>query len=144
MKPLNEMFIGLALTFFLALVSLSSYGETVINYDDGSTYTLESNQEIYISTPHNTLFTRQIQQNKNTYFRAQEPWDKRDYVPDEDGTDELQVGSHEWCKAYIPWHEGLTFDMISWQRACDTNRDGKYGCGDKTFDDSVDGGACPS
>ena len=142
MKPLNEMFIGLALTLFLTMLSLSSYGDTVINYDDGSTYTLESNQEIYISTPNSALFKRKIMGNKDTFFYVQKPWSKRDYVPQE--TDNTTVGSHEWCKAYIPWHEGLTFDMISWQRACDTNRDGKYGCGDKTFDDSVDGGACPS
>ena len=77
-------------------------------------------------------------------FTAQDPWAKRDYVPDPDGTDDMSVGSHEWCKAYVPWHEGLTFDMILWQRACDTNNDGKYGCGDKTFDASEDGGVCSS
>jgi hypothetical protein len=131
-------YFGLGLLFFSAV----AFSATVINYDDGSTYTLEDNQEIYISTPQSTLFTRQILNNKNTYFRAQSPWTKRDYVPDEDGTDEMTVGSHEWCKAYIPWHEGLTFNMISWQRACDTNKDGKYGCGDEGFDSSVDGGVC--
>ena len=36
------------------------------------------------------------------------------------------VGSHAWCSAYIPWSEGLTFGMISWQRACDSNNDGVY------------------
>jgi hypothetical protein len=100
--------------------------ETVINYDDGSTYTLKEGQEIYISTQNSTLFKRKLYKNKNTYFTAQEPWAKRDYVPDPDGTDDMVVGSHEWCKAYVPWHEGLTFDMISWQRACDTNNDGVY------------------
>ena len=39
----------------------------------------------------------------------------------------MVIGFHEWCKAYKPWHEGLTFDMISRQRrACDTNNDGVY------------------
>ena len=119
---MKKLIAGLALFGFSAAIS----AETVINYDDGSTYTLKEGQEIYISTPHSTLFTRQIMKNKNTYFRAQEPWEKRDYVPDPDGTDDMAVGSHEWCKAYKPWHEGLTFDMISWQRACDTNNDGVY------------------
>jgi len=106
------------------LFSLGASAQTVINYEDGSTYTLEDNEEIYISTPNSTLFKRKLYANKNTYFTAQKPWAKRDYVPQE--TDDLAVGSHEWCKAYIPWSEGLTFDMISWQRACDTNNDGVY------------------
>ena len=111
-----------------ALLGLSAGigAETVINYDDGSTYTLEENQEIYISTPNSALFKRQLMKNKDTFFRVQEPWAKRDYVPDPDGTDDMVVGSHEWCVAYKPWHEGLTFNMISWQRACDTNNDGVY------------------
>ena len=100
----------LALLVALPLVTSAA---TVINYDDGSTYTLEENQQIYISTPNSALFKRQIMSNKDTFFRAQKPWTKRDYVPDPDGTDTMVVGSHEWCKAYIPWHEGLTFNMIS-------------------------------
>ena len=28
--------------------------------------------------------------------------------------------------AYEPWSEGLTFAMIQWQRACDTNNDDVY------------------
>jgi len=133
-----KYFLGMLFLFVSGLV----YPETVINYDDGSTYTLEANQEIYISTPSSALFTRQVMSNKDTFFRVQKPWTKRDYVPDEDGTDEMAVGSHEWCKAYVPWHEGLTFNMISWQRACDTNKDGKYGCGDERFDSSDDAGVC--
>jgi len=129
-----------------ALLGLSAGigAETVINYDDGSTYTLEENQEIYISTPNSALFKRQLMKNKDTFFRVQEPWAKRDYVPDPDGTDDMVVGSHEWCVAYKPWHEGLTFNMISWQRACDTNNDGKYGCGDAKFNASEDGAVCSS
>lgn len=111
---------------FLAFFVGSAYAETVINYDDGSTYTLEEGQEIYISSEASTLFKRKLMNNKNTFFYAQEPWTKRDYVADPDGTDDLSVGSHAWCEAYVPWHEGLTFDMIWWQRACDTNGDGVY------------------
>ena len=142
MKSVNEMVLGFAAVLFASLVTIVAKAETVINYDDGSTYTLEANQEIYISTPNSALFKRQLMGNKDTFFRVQKPWTKRDYVPDEDGTDEMAVGSHEWCKAYVPWHEGLTFNMISWQRACDTNKDGKYGCGDERFDNSDDAGVC--
>lgn len=111
-------------SLFAGLFCFSVAAQTVINYDDGSTYTLSDNQEIYISTPNSTLFTRKLYKNKNTYFVAQQPWSKRDYVPTE--ADEFEVGSHEWCKAYIPWSEGLTFDMITWQRHCDSNGDGVY------------------
>jgi hypothetical protein len=89
------------------------YPATVINYDDGSTYTLEDNQEIYISTPNSSLFKRQLMGNKDTFFRVQKPWTVRDYVPQPQ--DPFAIGSHNWCKVYIPWSEGLTFDMISWQ-----------------------------
>lgn len=142
MKAVNEMFIGLALTIFLTMVSLSAYGETVINYDDGSTYTLKDNEVIYVAPAQRKHYTLKTYSKGDVIFRPQEPWASRDYVADPDGTDDMAVGSHEWCKAYVPWHEGLTFDMISWQRACDTNNDGKYGCGDVGFDDSEDGGVC--
>ena len=119
---MRKLIAGLALFGLSAGIS----AETVINYDDGSTYTLKEGEEIYISTQSSTLFKRKLYKNKNTYFTAQEPWAKRDYVPDPDGTDDMVIGSHEWCKAYVPWHEGLTFNMIWWQRGCDTNNDGVY------------------
>jgi len=127
-------------TIFALLAAPVVFGSTVINYDDGSTYTLEANQEIYISTPNSALFKRQLMGNKDTFFRVQKPWTKRDYVPQP--ADDFAVGSHEWCKAYIPWSEGLSFDMVTWQRSCDTNNDGKYGCGDAKFDNSDDAGVC--
>jgi len=111
---------------FLAFFVGSAYAETVINYDDGSTYTLEDGQEIYIASEASTLFTRKLMNNKNTLFYAQKPWSTRDYVPDEDGTDDMTVGSHAWCEAYVPWHEGFTFNMQAWKRFCDTNSDGVY------------------
>lgn len=122
-----------AIAAILAVFVSSASAQTVINYEDGSTYTLKEDQEIYISTPNSTLFTRKLYKNKNTYFVAQQPWSKRDYVPTE--ADDFAVGSHEWCKAYIPWSEGLTFDMISWQRSCDTNGDGSYNELDEGWDE---------
>jgi hypothetical protein len=127
-------------TVFALLAAPVVYGSTVINYDDGSTYTLSENQEIYISTPSSSLFKRQLMKNKDTFFRVQKPWTKRDYV--EQPQDPFVVGSHQWCKTYVPWSEGLTFDMITWQRFCDTDNDGKYGCGDSQFDNSEDAGVC--
>ena len=107
-----------------ALFSMSVFSQTVINYEDGSTYTLKDGQDIYISNQKSTLFKRRIMKNKDTIFNAQDPWKKRDHVPSE--TDDMQVGSHEWCVAYVPWSEGYTFNMQWWQRACDTNSDGVY------------------
>ena len=140
MKSVNEMVLGFAAVLFASLVAIGARAETVINYDDGSTYTLEENQEIYISTPNSSLFKRQLMKNKDTFFRVQKPWTKRDYV--EQPQDPFVVGSHQWCKTYVPWSEGLTFDMITWQRFCDTDNDGKYGCGDSQFDNSEDAGVC--
>tara|TARA_Y100000389_G_C17286623_1_gene425803 strand:- start:224 stop:649 length:426 start_codon:yes stop_codon:yes gene_type:complete len=117
-------------------------GETVINYDDGSTYTLTEGQEIYISNTRSALFKRQLMKNKDTFFRVQKPWSSRDYVPEPQ--DPFVVGGHDWCKAYVPWSEGLTFDMITWQKVCDDDNDGKYGCGDTRFNASEDGGVCSS
>ena len=112
------------LVSFAMLFSMSAWGATVINYDDGSTYTLTDNQDIYISTPSSVLFKRQVMSNEDTFFRAQEPWSTRDYV--EQPIDDMAIGSHAWCKAYVPWSEGLSFDMITWRRVCDTNNDGVY------------------
>ena len=127
-------------TIFALIAAPIVYGSTVINYDDGSTYTLEDNQEIYISTPSSSLFKRQLMKNKDTFFRVQKPWTKRDYV--EQPQDPFAVGSHQWCKTYVPWSEGYTFDMQAWGRFCDTDNDGKYGCGDNQFDNSEDAGVC--
>ena len=107
-----------------ALFSMSVFSQTVINYEDGSTYTLKDGQDIYISNQKSTLYKRRILNNKDTIFNAQDPWKKRDHVPSD--TDSMQVGSHEWCVAYVPWSEGYTFNMQWWQRACDTNSDGVY------------------
>ena len=82
---------------------------------NGSKIYITNGQELYMS---------QVYNSGDVYFRKQKPWAERDYVPT--ATDDMQVGSHEWCQTYIPWSEGLTFDMITWQRHCDTNNDGVY------------------
>ena len=129
------------LAVFFFFVATFSYSATVINYDDGSTYTLKNNEVIYVAPSQREHYTLQMySQGGDVFFRQQTPWSSRDYVPEP--TDTTSMGSHQWCKAYVPWSEGLTFDMISWQRTCDTNNDGKYGCGDTQFDDSSEGSVC--
>ena len=111
----------------LAFVSTSamalSYKEevpTIIDYPDGSTYTLGKGEKIYISGA--DLFTYRTYNNGNVYFVKQEEHSRRDYEPQpHDG-----LTGHEWCLAYVPWSEGLTFGMIQWQKQCDTNNDGVY------------------
>ena len=106
----------------LTLFSMSVLSATVINYDDGSTYTVGEREKIYIST--GKFFAKKNYKNGSVYFINQVEHTKRDYVAGP--TDGLQTGSHEWCEAYEPWSEGLTFAMIHWQRACDTNSDDVY------------------
>lgn len=134
----------LYLLMLIAMVPLTVFGETVINYDDGSTLTLEEGEQIMVTK--GTLYQRKIYNNGRTYqFKEFPATTRRDYVPVDNGTtDDMTAGSHEWCKAYVPWSEGLTFTMVYWQRGCDTNNDGKYGCGDEGYDQSEDGAACPS
>ena len=135
MKYLNEMFVALALVMGLSVLAQA---DTVINYDDGSTYTVSEGEQVYVSGQ--KLFKKKQWSNGGVNFSLAKPNVSRDFVPSE--TDGMQLGSHEWCLAYEPWSEGLTFDMITWQRACDTNNDGKYGCGDDSFDASGDAGVC--
>ena len=46
--------------------NMSLYADTVINYDDGSTYTLGEREKIYIST--SRLFSKKNYNNGNVYF----------------------------------------------------------------------------
>ena len=110
----------------LFLFSSVVFSQTVIEYDDGSTYTLEDTENVFVST--RSLFTKKTYSNGAVNFTPVEANTKRDYVASP--TDGIEVGSTEWCKAYVPWSEGLSFNMISWQRYCDTNSDGEYGEGD--------------
>ena len=110
----------------LFLFSSAVFSPTGIEYDDGSTYTLEDTENVFVST--RSLFTKKTYSNGAVNFTPIEANTKRDYVASP--TDGIEVGSTEWCNAYVPWSEGLSFNMISWQRYCDTNSDGEYGEGD--------------
>lgn len=135
MKSVSAMLIS-----FLAVFCWSNYAtsETVINYDDGSTYTVPEAESVYVTKQ--KLFKKKEWGNGGVNFSVVKPNALRDFMPSE--TDGMQPGAHDWCIAYEPWSEGLTFDMVLWQRSCDTNSDGKYGCGDDNFDASSDAGVC--
>ena len=114
------------LLIVVALFTTSAIAETVINYDDGSTLTLTEDEQIMVTK--GKLYRKQTYSiGKTIQFKEFPETTRRDYVEVDNGTDpEDTVGSHEWCEAYIPWSEGLTFNMVAWQRACDTNGDGVY------------------
>ena len=104
-----------AICTFLILASPDGLADTVITYDDGSTYTLEANEKVFITS--GRLFG--LTQTDGVYsFGEQEANDERDYdVPSEDYND-YPVGSDEWCELYVPWSEGFTFNMQVYLRAC--------------------------
>ena len=132
------------LSLLIVMMSSIALADTVITYDDDSTYTLLENEEIYVSS--GDLWKKTTLNNgKTIQIKKQLPNSNRDYVePVDPPTGDAPVGSHDWCKAYVPWSEGYTFDMQAWQRYCDTNNDYRYGCGDKTFDASEDANVCPA
>jgi hypothetical protein len=108
----------------IGLVALGATAQTVILYDDGSQYTLKNNEKIYVTT-YSKLY--QLQQYGQGDFKLNKilPSAGRDHVyvePSGQGA----LGSRQWCETYIPWSEGLSFDMIAWQRSCDINGDGEY------------------
>lgn len=107
----------LALIFAPAVVA-----QTYIDYSDGSAYTLEPTEEAYVT--HEIVFVKREYASGSVYFKVLSPNVKRNYTATP--WDGLQQGSHEWCKQYIPWSEGYTFNMQTWQRSCDTNGDGEY------------------
>ena len=85
-----------------------------------STYTLERREEAYVT--HEIVFVKRGIL-LETCISELSPNTKRDYI--ETPWDDC-IGSHEWCKQYVPWSEGYTFNMQTWQRSCDTNGDGEY------------------
>jgi hypothetical protein len=98
----------------LFLFSSAVFGQTVIHYNDGSTYTLE-NGEFVVVANHN-VFAKTTYTTGGVHFRPLKPNAKRDFVPAE--TDGMEPGSDEWCETYVPFQNGYTFDDQMWQRAC--------------------------
>ena len=99
---------------FLVVFSPVSFSQTVIQYNDGSTYTLENGEYVVVSK--DNVFSKNTYKNGGVHFKPLTPNNKRDYVPVE--TDGMEPGSEEWCDTYVPFQNGYTFDDQMWQRAC--------------------------
>ena len=98
----------------LVLFSSAVFGQAVIEYPDGSTYTLENGE--YIVVAKDNVFSKNTYKSGGVHFKPLKPNEKRDYVPEE--TDGMEPGSEEWCETYVPYQNGYTFDDQMWQRAC--------------------------
>ena len=132
MKNFNEMFVGLAVVFIMALAAIGVKAETLISYDDGSTYTVGENEEVYVAPKNTRLFTLQSYAKGDVYFRVQAPWAKRDYVAPVTTTgstgsftDVDDAGFSQAC-ADFDTSVGFTFGYVYWDQICDTNDDGGY------------------
>ena len=126
---------------FMAAVSAPVLSETYITYDDGGVYTLDENESVYVAD--RDVFIKRSKASGDVTFEKQDPFTEVDYQePVDPVTPVTQLGSHEWCLAFEPWVNGLTFDQVVFNNYCDTNGDSKYGCGDAQFDDSDDGEVC--
>ena len=132
MKNFNEMFVGLAVVFIMALAAIGVKAETLISYDDGSTYTVGENEEVYVAPKNTRLFTLQSYAKGDVYFRVQAPWAKRDYVAPVTTTgstgsftDVDDAGFSQAC-ADFDTSVGFTFGYVYWDQICDTNDDGEY------------------
>jgi len=88
--------------------------QTVINYEDGSTYTLEEGEKIFITS--GNLFG--LTESEGSFsFGKRAPHAERDFTETETA-DDYPVGSEEWCELYVPWSEGYTFNMQLYIRTC--------------------------
>lgn len=93
---------------------IAANAATVITYDDGSTYTLAEGEKIFITDKR--LFG--LTQTDGVYsFGEKSANTKRDFV-DEESWEDYPLGSDRWCELYEPWSEGLTFNMVWYQRVC--------------------------
>lgn len=124
--------------FASALAIAEENRVTTIEYENGDIYTVPENENVFVSTQDN-LFSYHPYQ-KAVQFKKQWPTDKVDKpVPTPNPN---PAGSHEWCKAHVPYETGYSFSDQTWERHCDTNDDREYGCGDKPFDESAEGDVC--
>ena len=129
MKNFNEMIVALFVVFCWSCYAMS---ETLISYDDGSTYTVGENEEVYVAPKSTRLFTLQSYAKGDVYFRVQAPWAKRDYVAPVTTTgstgsftDVDDAGFSQAC-ADFDTSVGFTFGYVYWDQIGDTNDDGEY------------------
>jgi len=105
------------LAAFLAVFVSSAAAQTVIYYEDGTTYTVQPNEKVYVETA-SKMYRKKNYKNGNVYFTHTTPSDKVDYEPEP--YDGLSPGSPEWCEAYAPYlyANGYTFDDQLYIRSC--------------------------
>ena len=103
--------------FFVSLFAISASAQTVIYYEDGTTYTLQPNEQVYVETA-KKMYRKKSYKNGNGYFTHTTPNEKVDCGPE--GREGLEPGSDEWCEAcarYL-YAKGYTFDGQGYLRAC--------------------------
>ena len=123
-----------------ALAAAPALADTVITYDDGSTLT--TNDSVYVTAK--PVYTKSDYARGDVIFELQSPTTDRDYVEPPAPIVSEYVGDHLWCMAYTPTGT-ITWSEINFIKFCDSNGDGKYGCGDTQFDnDPSDGDVCPA
>ena len=132
--------IALLLAFSVVAQAESEKEVETITYKDGDVYTVGGNEQVFVSTQQNLWSYHPY--SKSVQFKKQWPTEKVDRP--EPTPNPNPVGSHDWCRTHVPYEFGYSFSDQAWQRACDTNNDNVYGCGDTTFDASSDGAACPA
>lgn len=98
-------------------MSLTASAQTVIYYEDGTTYTVPPNEKVYVETA-SKMYRKQSYANGNEYFMHTKPSEKVDYEPEP--YDGEVPGSPEWCEAYAPYlyANGYTFDDQIYLREC--------------------------
>jgi len=103
-----------------SVVSFAAFADTptVINYPDGSTYTLKNGEKVFVHP--SVMYIKQEYPNTgNVLFSKRVPWPKRDYVEVEVVEDsDLVPGSPEWCETYVPYENGYTFSDGLWKNNC--------------------------
>ena len=106
-----------AMLFFVSLFAMSASAQTVIYYEDGTTYTLQPNEKVYVETA-KKMYRKKSYKNGNEYFTHTTPNEKVDYEPE--AHEGMEAGSEEWCEAYAPYlyANGYTFDDQIYLRAC--------------------------
>ena len=110
------------LAFAAVLTTMFVSADTVILYDDGSQYTVEDNEHIFISN-YQKLYYQQRYSRGDVLFHLTLPNTKRDVEYIENPN---PVGSHEWCESHDLHANGYTFEDQVWYKSCDSNNDGVY------------------
>ena len=63
---------------FFSLLPISVFSQTVIYYEDGSVYTVQPNEKVFVETT-SELYSKKDYYNGNVYFEKSIPSDKVDY-----------------------------------------------------------------